>query len=164
MGFDPCNVSFKIRESIKISIPKVGAHFGVWVFILSHSPTLPGVYDVLLELPSYLAFPQTFTLVTSPRLGLWHLSICTIILEATNVFKARHIKRGNNHRKMPCSYAPLSCTITSYNLCYVALCVCKTPMQFCFSDQFCFFQGQYNNYIWSLVACTIPNILPSKKE
>jgi hypothetical protein len=125
MGFDPCNVSLKIPESIKTPIPKMGAHFGVWVFILSHSPTFPGVYDVPPELPSCLAFPQTLALVRSPRLGLWHLSICTTILEATSVLKVWHIKRGSSPRRMPCSYTPLSCTTTSYNLCYVALCVCK---------------------------------------
>jgi hypothetical protein len=40
MGFDPCNCSLKIWESIGTPTPKVGAHLGVWGFILSHSPTL----------------------------------------------------------------------------------------------------------------------------
>jgi hypothetical protein len=40
MGFDPCNRSLKIRESTGTPIPKMGAHLGVEVFILSHSPTL----------------------------------------------------------------------------------------------------------------------------
>jgi len=30
MSFDPYNHLLKIRESIKILIPKVGAHLGVW--------------------------------------------------------------------------------------------------------------------------------------
>jgi hypothetical protein len=29
MGFDPCNRSLKIWESIKTPTPKVGAHLGV---------------------------------------------------------------------------------------------------------------------------------------
>jgi hypothetical protein len=39
MGFDPCNRSLKIRESIETSIPQVGAHLGVWGLILSLSCT-----------------------------------------------------------------------------------------------------------------------------
>jgi hypothetical protein len=30
MGFDPCNCSMKIRDSIETLILKVGAHLGVW--------------------------------------------------------------------------------------------------------------------------------------
>jgi hypothetical protein len=40
MGFDFYNCSLKIRESIETPTPKMGAHLGVGVFILSHSPTL----------------------------------------------------------------------------------------------------------------------------
>jgi hypothetical protein len=40
MGFDPCNCSMKIWESIETPIPKMGPHLGVGMFILSHSPTL----------------------------------------------------------------------------------------------------------------------------
>jgi len=42
MGFDPCNLSLKIPESIKTSTPQVGVHLGVWGLILSRSPTLSG--------------------------------------------------------------------------------------------------------------------------
>jgi len=42
MGLDPCNHSLKNQKSIKTSIPKVGAHLGVWRFIPSHFPTLLG--------------------------------------------------------------------------------------------------------------------------
>ncbi len=52
MGFDPCNLSLKIWESIGILIPKVGAHLGVWKFIPSHSPTLLGAWNVIFELHS----------------------------------------------------------------------------------------------------------------
>jgi hypothetical protein len=40
MGFDLCNHFLKIWESIGTPIPKMEAHLGVWVFILSYSPTL----------------------------------------------------------------------------------------------------------------------------
>jgi hypothetical protein len=40
MGFDPCNRSLKIRESVGTPTPNMGVHLGVWVFIftLSHTP------------------------------------------------------------------------------------------------------------------------------
>jgi hypothetical protein len=40
MGFDPFNFSLKIQESTGTPTPKMGAHLGMGVFILSHSPTL----------------------------------------------------------------------------------------------------------------------------
>jgi len=43
MGFDPYNRSLKNRESIGTPILQVGAHLGVWGFILSHSLALLGV-------------------------------------------------------------------------------------------------------------------------
>ncbi len=42
MGFDSCNRSLKIWESIRTPTPKMGAHLGVWGFIPSHSLTLLG--------------------------------------------------------------------------------------------------------------------------
>jgi len=39
MGFDPCNYSLKIWESIETPTPKVGVHSGAWKFILSLSYT-----------------------------------------------------------------------------------------------------------------------------
>jgi hypothetical protein len=87
---------------------------------------------------------------------------CTIILEVTSVLKARHIKRGGSHRRMPCSYT-LYITLLQVMICVMWHCVfIRTPMQFHFSDQFCLPQAQYKNCIWSTVACTIPNILPLK--
>jgi hypothetical protein len=41
MGFDPCNCSLKIWESIGSPTSKVGAHLWVWGFLLSHFPALP---------------------------------------------------------------------------------------------------------------------------
>jgi hypothetical protein len=70
MGFDPCNCSLKIQESIETPTPKMGAHLGVWVFIPSHSPTLLGTWDVTPGLPSWLVPLQAFALATNPRLGL----------------------------------------------------------------------------------------------
>jgi len=43
MGCDPCNYSLKILESIGTPTPQVGVVLGVWGFILSNTPTLPGV-------------------------------------------------------------------------------------------------------------------------
>jgi hypothetical protein len=40
MGFDPLNDSLKIWDSTWTLTPKMRAHLGVGVFILSHSPTL----------------------------------------------------------------------------------------------------------------------------
>jgi hypothetical protein len=41
MSFEPYNRPLKIQKSIETPTPKVGAHLGVWGFILSHSPTFP---------------------------------------------------------------------------------------------------------------------------
>jgi hypothetical protein len=43
MGFNLCNHSLNIWESIKTPVPKMGVHLGMWVFILtlSHTPGLP---------------------------------------------------------------------------------------------------------------------------
>jgi hypothetical protein len=48
------------------------APLGVWGFIPSHFPTLPRVWNVTPELPSWPATLQTLALVASPRLGLRH--------------------------------------------------------------------------------------------
>jgi len=74
MSFDPCNRFLKIWESIRTSIPKVGAHFGVWRFIPSHSPTVPGAWDVTPGLPSWPTTLQALALVMSPRLRLRQLT------------------------------------------------------------------------------------------
>jgi len=42
LGFDPCNYSLNIWESIGTPTPKVEAPLGVWGFIPSHFPSLPG--------------------------------------------------------------------------------------------------------------------------
>ncbi len=72
MGLVPCNYSLKIQKSIETWTLKVGAHLGVWGFIPSHSPTLSRTWDVIPKLPSWPAPLQTFALVTSPKLRLWH--------------------------------------------------------------------------------------------
>jgi len=78
MGFDPCNLPLKIRESIGTPTPKMGVHLGVWRFIPSHSFAFPGAWDVTLGLPSCPATLQALALVASPRLGLRHLFSCTL--------------------------------------------------------------------------------------
>jgi len=70
MGLDFYNRPLKIQKSIETSIPKVGAHFTVWRFIPSHSPTFPRTWNVTPELHSWLATLQALVLVTSPRLRL----------------------------------------------------------------------------------------------
>jgi hypothetical protein len=41
-GFDPCNHSLNIQESIGTPTPNMGVHLRVWRFFLSHSFALPG--------------------------------------------------------------------------------------------------------------------------
>jgi hypothetical protein len=65
LGFNPCNRSPNIRESIRTPTPKVEVPLGVWRFIPSHFLSLPG----FLSLPTTL---QALILVTSPRLRLRH--------------------------------------------------------------------------------------------
>jgi hypothetical protein len=72
MGFDSCNYSLKIQESIETTPPKVGAHLGVWRFIPSHSPTLSGAWNVTPRLPSWPAPSQALALDASPMLRLRH--------------------------------------------------------------------------------------------
>ncbi len=68
MGFDPCNCSLKIWDSIGTPIPKMGVHLGVWRF---NSHTFP-----YYQPPRNMKCgSQAFFLVdtfASPRLGLWH--------------------------------------------------------------------------------------------
>jgi hypothetical protein len=71
MGFDSWNFSLKIQKSTETSIPKVGAHLGVWGFIPSPSLTLPGAWNVIPGLHTWLTPLQAFVLVASPRLRMW---------------------------------------------------------------------------------------------
>jgi hypothetical protein len=45
LGFDPCNHSLNIWESIEIPTPNMGVHLGVWGFFPSHSFALPGPWE-----------------------------------------------------------------------------------------------------------------------
>jgi hypothetical protein len=65
MGFDFCNRSLNIQESIKTPILEVGAHLGMWGFIpsLSH----------ILSLLAWPAPSQALALVAIPRLRLRQL-------------------------------------------------------------------------------------------
>jgi hypothetical protein len=71
MSFDPYNCPLRIQESIKTPTFKMGAYLGVRGFIPSHSPTLPGAWNVTPELHFWLAPLQALTLIMSPRLRLW---------------------------------------------------------------------------------------------
>jgi hypothetical protein len=73
MNFDLCNHFLKIQKSIRTPTLKMGAHLGVWVFIPSHSLTLPWAWGVTPRLSSWPAPLQALALVTSLSLGLWHL-------------------------------------------------------------------------------------------
>jgi len=70
MGFDPCNHSLKIWESTETPTPKVGAHLGVWGFILSHYLAFLGAWNMTPGLPFWPAPSQSFTLVMNPKLRL----------------------------------------------------------------------------------------------
>jgi len=72
MGFDACNHFLKIRESIKTSTPKMGAHLGAWRFIPSHPPTLLKAWNVIPGLHSWPTPLQALALVTNPTLRLRH--------------------------------------------------------------------------------------------
>jgi hypothetical protein len=67
--FDPYNCPLQIWESIGTPIPKVGAHFGVWGFIPSHSLAFRGAWNVIPGLHSWPTPLQAFALVVSSRLG-----------------------------------------------------------------------------------------------
>jgi hypothetical protein len=73
MSFDPWNYSLKIWKSVRTPSPKMGAHLGVWSFILSHFPTFLGAWNVTHGLHSWLAPLQALALVASLMLRLWHL-------------------------------------------------------------------------------------------
>jgi hypothetical protein len=88
MGFDLCNRSLKIWESIGTPTPKVGTHLGVWGFIPSHSHTLPGAWNVTLGLPSWPAPLQALALIASPRLRLRH--VCMALYMMINYGHANH--------------------------------------------------------------------------
>jgi hypothetical protein len=50
MSFDTYNRPLKIRKSTWTPTPNVGIHLGVWKFIPSHFPTLPGTWNMTFEL------------------------------------------------------------------------------------------------------------------
>jgi len=88
MGFGPFNRSLKIRESMESPIPSVGAHLGVWRFILSHSPTFTfsKAWNVILGFHSWLALLQVFALVVNPRLKLRHFFFGAKYLQTIAIF------------------------------------------------------------------------------
>jgi hypothetical protein len=70
MSFDPCNCPLKIWKSIGTPTPKVGVHLGMWGFISSHFPTLPGAWNATPRFHSWPAPLPTLALVMSLRLRL----------------------------------------------------------------------------------------------
>jgi len=71
MSFDYYNCLLKIHKSTGTLTPKVGAHLGVCGFIPSHSSTLLGTQNVILEFHSWPTSLQAFALVTSTRPRVW---------------------------------------------------------------------------------------------
>jgi hypothetical protein len=70
IAFDPYNRSLKIQKFIKSPTSKMGVHLGMWRFIPSIFPTFLGAWDVIPELPFWLAPLQVVALVVNPKLGL----------------------------------------------------------------------------------------------
>jgi hypothetical protein len=79
LSFDPCNRPLKFWESTETPSSKVGVALGVWRFIPSHFPTLPGVCDVTPGLPLGPQPYNLFASVVSPRLGLRQLSHILVV-------------------------------------------------------------------------------------
>jgi hypothetical protein len=75
ISFDPGDRLLKILKSIGSPTPKVGVHLGVWGFIPSHFPTLPGAWNVTLELHFWHAPLQALALVMSLKLRLQHSTL-----------------------------------------------------------------------------------------
>ncbi len=86
LSFDPWNYPLKILESTRTLTPKVEAPLGVWGFIPSHFPTLPGAWGVTPGLPSWSATSQALALVTSPRLRLWQQHSKMFLVASGNFF------------------------------------------------------------------------------
>jgi hypothetical protein len=81
LGFDPCNHPLNIQESTRTPTPNMGVHLGVWRFFPSHSFALSRHENATpgLNLGPHLYKP--FALVTSPRLGSWHIWCDFFILQ-----------------------------------------------------------------------------------
>jgi hypothetical protein len=88
MGFGPCNCSLKIWESIGTPTPKMGAHLGVWVFILtlSHTPFWP--------MPL-----QALAFVVNPRPGLRYIWFAFYFLKTFMNFHFFDIKHYYEHSR-----------------------------------------------------------------
>jgi hypothetical protein len=79
LSFDPCNRPLKFWKSTGTPSSKVGIALGVWGFIPSHFPTLPGVCDVTPGLPLGPQPYNLFASVVNPRLGLRQLSRILVV-------------------------------------------------------------------------------------
>ncbi len=85
--FGPCNCLLKIQKSIKTPTHKVGAHLGVWEFILSHSLTFPRAWNVIPGFHLWPAPLQALALVANPRLRLGQTSILLIMNMQEDLWK-----------------------------------------------------------------------------
>jgi hypothetical protein len=113
MGFDLCDCSLKIWESIETPTPKMGIHLGVWGFIPSHSPTLLRAWIVTPRFPFWPTYLQALALVASPRLGLWHIMFIevAIIFLKLQTLVASHVimfYQKNTYHKDNCTPWKLS--------------------------------------------------------
>jgi hypothetical protein len=100
MNFDPYNRPLKIWESIETQTPKMGAHLGMWGFILSHSPTLLEAWNVTPMLHSWPTPLQALVLIASPKLGLWQFVWHLFIYKY--YFIHQHIYLYSKHVFNPC--------------------------------------------------------------
>jgi hypothetical protein len=76
--FWPLQSPSKNLESIGIPTPKMGAHLGIWGFILSHSPIFSRTWNVTPGLHSWPTALQALVLITSPKLGLRYIFVLMI--------------------------------------------------------------------------------------
>jgi hypothetical protein len=67
LGFDPCNHSLNIGESIGTPTPNMGVHLGVWGFFPSHSFALLGVWECDSWAYSWLTPLQALCLGHEPK-------------------------------------------------------------------------------------------------
>jgi hypothetical protein len=84
LSFGPYNCPLKIQKSTETPSPKVGVALGVWGFIPSHFPTLPGACSVTPELPSWLVTLQALCLGYKPkaRVATQHILLLVMMIKS----------------------------------------------------------------------------------
>jgi len=86
LSFNPWNPSMKIWESIESVFPKLGVALGVWGFIPSHFPTLPGICDVTPKLSFGLHLCKPLCLGHKPKTKVATNIECKFRDETFNAF------------------------------------------------------------------------------